>query len=90
MSNSTAAALALMAMGFGDYAQIARAAGLSVNDVKRIDLSDDQGIRQLGVVGMPFGEYFKLKSGVRCPRCNSSIQVVPCVACASRTFYGKN
>jgi len=76
-----AAVVALREMGVSDYAVIAAALSLTVEEVRRIDSADDPSIRRLCVEKIPYGEYFKLDEEIRCPRCNATIKVVPCVAC---------
>ena len=76
-----AAVVALMEMGITDYAEIAHAVGLTVEEVASIDLTEDASIRQLCVEKIPYGEYFKLDEEIRCPKCNAMIRVAPCVAC---------
>ena len=76
-----AAALALFQTGITTYATIAYAVGLTVDDVAYIDAAEEKVIRQLAIVGIPRGDYFRLRRKVRCPRCNSWITLAPCVAC---------
>ena len=76
-----AAVVALMEMGIADYAEIAHAVNLTVEEVACIDLTEDASIRQLCVEKIPYGEYFKLDEEIRCPKCNAMIRVAPCVAC---------
>jgi hypothetical protein len=78
-----AAAIALMEMGVSEYAVIARAVGLTVGEVERIDLVEDSAVRKLAVAGIPVGEWFRLDHRVRCPRCQAKVAVAPCVACRS-------
>jgi hypothetical protein len=80
----TAAALALMQIGVRDYAMIAAAVGLTEREIRRIDMAEDPLVRELGVHGIPLGEYFHLRSRVRCPRCLAWITVAPCVTCQVR------
>lgn len=78
---ATAVAMALIQMGVRDYAVIARAACLRVEDVRRIDMTEDCRVRQLGVAGIPHGVYFRLHERVRCPRCKALVKMAPCIAC---------
>lgn len=78
---STALVMALIQMGVSDYAVIAKAAGLHVADVRRIDMVEDRAVRQLGVAGIPHGVYFKLHEKVRCPKCKALVRMAPCIAC---------
>jgi len=80
----TGAALALMQIGIRDYGMIASAAGLTEREVKCIDMADDPQVKELGVRGIPFGQYFHLRQRVRCPKCAARITVAPCVACQIR------
>jgi len=83
LPHTSAAAIAVMEMGISDYSVIAGAVGLSEEEVEQIDMSDDSRIRKLGSRGIPFGEYFHLRSKIRCPKCSASITIAPCVACTS-------
>jgi len=76
-----AAVIALMEMGVSDYSVIAAALNLTIEEVQRIDSAEDPSIRRLCVEKIPYGEYFKLDEEIRCPKCNATIRVVPCVAC---------
>jgi hypothetical protein len=78
-----AATTAVMEMGIPDYAVIAEAVGLTVEEVRRIDSAEDSSVRQLAVAGIPVGEFFKLVARVRCPRCGNDVGVAPCVGCCS-------
>ena len=78
---STAMVMALIQMGVRDYAAIAGATGLRVQEVRRIDMAEDRLVRQLGVAGIPHGVCFKLHEKVRCPKCNALVRVAPCIAC---------
>jgi hypothetical protein len=80
---ATATAMALMQMGVRDYATIAGAVALSVDQIRRIDMAEERPIRQLGLVGIPHGVYFKLHETIRCPKCNALVKIAPCVACDS-------
>ena len=77
----TAAVLALIQMGVTSYTEIARAVGLSVDEVARIDAAEDKAVRQLATGGFPKGTYVRLQRKTRCPKCNSLVNLVPCVAC---------
>lgn len=79
----TAAAIAIIEMGISDYAVIAEAVGLTVDEVRRIDRAEESSVRQLAAVGIPVGEFFKLVHRVRCPRCHNKVSVAPCVGCCS-------
>lgn len=78
---STAVVMAMIQMGVSDYAVIARATGLRVADVRRIDMVEDCAVRQLGLAGIPHGVYFKLQEKVRCPKCKALVRMAPCIAC---------
>jgi hypothetical protein len=78
-----AAAVALMEMGISEYSVIARAAGLTVEEVERVDMAEDSSVRQLAVTRIPVGESFKLEDYVRCPKCQAEVGLAPCVACRS-------
>jgi hypothetical protein len=78
---STALVMAMIQMGVSDYAVIAKAAGLHVAEVRRIDMVEDRAVRQLGLAGIPHGVYFKLHEKVRCPKCNALVRMAPCIAC---------
>jgi hypothetical protein len=78
-----AAAIAIMEMGISDHTVIARAVGLTVEEVERIDSAEDTSVRQLAVARIPIGEFFKLITHVRCPGCHNDVSVVPCVSCCS-------
>lgn len=76
-----AAALAVMQMGVTDHSAIAKAVGLTLDEVERIDKAQDASVRQLAVARIPPGESFKLINPVRCPKCEAEVSIVPCVAC---------
>jgi hypothetical protein len=78
-----AAAIAVMEMGVSEYPVIAHAVGLTVGEIKRIDLVEDATVKKLAVAGIPVGEWFRLDHLVRCPRCQAKVAVAPCVACRS-------
>jgi hypothetical protein len=78
-----AAAIAVMEMGISDYAVIAEAVGLTVKEVRRIDSAEESSVRELAAAGIPTGEFFKLATRVRCPRCHNNVGVAPCVGCCS-------
>ena len=78
-----AAAIAVMEMGISEYSVIARAVGLTVEEVERVDMAEDSSVRQLAVARIPVGESFKLDSYVRCPKCQAEVGLAPCVACRS-------
>ncbi len=82
-----AAAIAVMEMGVSDYSVIASAVGLTVEEVKRIDMAEDSPIRQLGCEGIPYGEYFTLEKDIRCPKCHAMVRFAPCVACDGPPKY---
>jgi len=82
-----AAAIAVMEMGVTDYSVIASAVGLTVDEVKRIDMAEDSPIRQLGCEGIPYGEYFTLEKVIRCPKCHAMVRFAPCVACDGPSKY---
>ncbi len=76
-----AAAIAVMEMGIREYAVIARAVGLSVKEIERIDMATDGLVRRLALIRIPIDETFKLEARVRCPRCQADVGLAPCVAC---------
>ncbi len=78
-----AAAIAVMEMGISEYSIIARAVGLTVEEVERVDTAEDACVRQLCMAGIPVGESFKLDNYVRCPKCRAEVGLAPCVACRS-------
>ncbi|HLA84284.1 MAG TPA: hypothetical protein VJL29_05790 [Thermoguttaceae bacterium] len=78
-----AAAIALMEMGISDYAVIAGAVGMTVEEVERVDMVEDPAIRQLALAGIPAGESFRLSRRVRCPKCQAKVGLAPCIACHS-------
>jgi len=78
-----AAAIAVMEMGISEYSVIARAVGLTVEEVQRVDMVEDSAVRQLALARIPVGESFKLDNRVRCPRCQAKVGLAPCVACRS-------
>jgi hypothetical protein len=75
------AVIALMQTGVMDYATIARATGLSEEEIERIDAAQEDHIRQLAVQGTARDVYYHLRCKITCPRCGSIIYLVPCVAC---------
>jgi hypothetical protein len=78
-----AAAIAVIEMGISEYSVIARAVGLTVEEVERVDMAEDASVRQLIVARIPIGESFKLDNRVRCPKCHAKVRLAPCVACHS-------
>jgi hypothetical protein len=76
-----AAAIAVMQMGISDYSVIAGAVGLTVEEIERIDLAEDPSVRELAVAGIPAGEFFRLDRRLRCPKCQATLSVAPCLAC---------
>ena len=78
-----AAAIAVMEMGISEYSVIARAVGLTVEEVERVDMVEDSAVRQLALAGIPVGESFKLDNRVRCPKCQAEVGLAPCIACRS-------
>ena len=78
-----AAAIAVMEMGISEYSVIAKAVGLTVKEVERVDMVEDSAVRQLALAGIPVGESFKLDNRVRCPKCQARVRLAPCVACHS-------
>ena len=84
VSRKFAAVIALMQMGISDFQLIAEAVDLGVDVVKRIDEAEDLAVRSLALIGIPNGEFFKLRVNVHCPRCNGRIHVAPRVLCAQR------
>jgi hypothetical protein len=78
-----AAAIAVMEMGICEYTVIARAVGLTVEEVRRVDAVEDSSVRQLALARIPAGEYFKLDNRVSCPKCRAKVGLAPCVACQS-------
>jgi len=77
-----AAAIAVMEMGISEYAVIAEAVGLTVEEVRTIDAAEDSSVRQLAVARIPLGEWFKLDKHLRCPKCHAELNLVPCIACS--------
>ena len=82
--HKVAAALAVIEMGIHDHQDIGDAVGLSLDEIAVIDRADDHNVRRLGVLGIPFGQFFNLRAAVRCPRCEAWVTVAPCVACDQR------
>ncbi len=78
-----AAAIAVMEMGVSEYSVIANAVGLTVEEIKRVDMVEDSAVRQLALARIPVGESFKLDNYVRCPKCEAKVGLAPCVACRS-------
>ena len=76
-----AAAIAVMEMGIREYAVIAGAVGLTIEEIERIDMVADSSVRQLAIARIPKGESFKLENAVRCPKCQAEVGIAPCVAC---------
>ena len=81
LPQKTAAVVAVMEMGVRDLSLIAEAVGLTLKEVRSIDLAEDEAVRRLSVCGIPAGEFFNLVRGIRCPRCGGTIFIAPCVAC---------
>ena len=78
-----AAAIAVMEMGISEYSVIARAVGLTVEEVERVDMVEESAVRQLALARIPVGESFKLDHRVRCPKCQAKVGLAPCIACRS-------
>jgi hypothetical protein len=70
-----------MAMGVSEYAVIAEAVGLTVDEVMEIDSAEDSLVRELAVSGIPSGEFFRLDQRVRCPKCQAKVDFAPCLLC---------
>ena len=81
------AAVAVMQMGFSDYAEIAAAVGLTDEEVRRIDMAEDAKVRQLAIDGVPPGKQFRLVRPLRCPKCRQRITIAPCIVCDGQTHY---
>ena len=81
---NVAAVIAVMQMGIMDHAVIAAAVGLDIERVEQIDAAEDSTIRRLAVEGIPCSARFKLRTHVRCPRCNWRVQTAPCIACTQQ------
>jgi hypothetical protein len=79
-----AAVIAVMEMGITDYSKIARAVGISVQEVQRIDRADDPLVRKLAGRRRQTRQYFTLARAIRCPKCSAKVTIAPCVACDSR------
>jgi hypothetical protein len=74
-------AVALMRMGFADYAEIAELVDLEIADVERIDEAADRRLRTWAVYGTPLGEFADLTRPVRCDGCGTLIDKAPCLRC---------
>ena len=83
-ASRTSMIIALMEMGVTDYDKIAGAVGATKDDVKLVDMAEDDKTRQLASKGTPEGTYFVLRKPIRCPRCEALLTLVPCVACQVR------
>jgi hypothetical protein len=70
-----------MEMGVSDYSEIAEAVGLTVEEVELVDKAEDLPVRQLAVAGIPPGQFFRLDSRLRCPKCQAKLGIAPCLAC---------
>lgn len=70
-----------MEMGIREYSVIARAVGLTVEEIERIDMAIDRSVRRLALIGIPIDAAFKLEARVRCPRCQADVGLAPCIAC---------
>jgi hypothetical protein len=70
-----------MEMGISEYRLIAEAVGLTEAEVGDIDTATDSSVRRLAVVGIPMGEFFKLDRRLRCPKCQATVVIAPCVSC---------
>ena len=81
----TIAAVALMRSGLRDHAEIARAVGLTDQQVAQIDLADSPAVRQLALEGIPEEFSYRLRAVVRCPHCHCRINVAPCMTCKIRS-----
>ena len=79
----SAAVVALMSMGVADYDVIGEAVGLTADEVQEIDMAEEATIRALCGAGIPLGEYFRLQTKVRCPRCSARTTIAPCAKCVS-------
>ena len=75
------AALAVMQMGFSDYAEIASAVGLSEEQVESIDMSEDVRIRSAAAHGLSPEKRYRLVRPLRCPKCRGRITIAPCLTC---------
>jgi hypothetical protein len=86
------AVVALIQSGVTHYTAIARATGLTEEEVRRIDEAKDEHVRELALRGTGRDVYYHLRSKITCPRCGSIVYLVPCVACtvAKSTGHSKN
>ena len=75
------AVIALIQAGVTNYTAIARATGLTEEDVRRIDEAKDEHVRELAQRDTGRDVYYHLRSKITCPRCGSIVYLVPCVAC---------
>jgi len=82
LPHRTEAVVALMQMGMSDYATIASSVGLSKEEVKQIDLSEDTRIRSLALNGVSADKPFRLLHPIRCPKCRGKITTAPCLVCS--------
>ena len=81
LSQQAMSVAAVLLEGIRDENLIARAVGLDVEEVRRIELANDLDVRKLAVAGLPKQFLFRLRKVVVCPRCGSRIFLVPCVSC---------
>ena len=81
LSKKVPTVMALLETGVSDAAAIAKAVGLPVEDVERIDAERDIHARSRAIEEFPRDTYYHLRSKIICPGCGSTIYLVPCVAC---------
>ena len=67
--------------GVTEPALIARAVGLSVEEVQAIESADDPGARWYAIRGFDDEFTHRLREQIKCPRCGCRIILVPCVNC---------
>ncbi len=81
LAKKSKAAIALMRGGITDPALIARAVGLSVEEVQAIESADDPRARWYAIWGFDDEFTHRLQEQIKCPRCGCRINLVPCVNC---------
>lgn len=76
-SRKVGAVLALLQTGVTQYATLAKATGLSVDDVQQVCADRDAHALEDSAAHV----YYHLRCNITCPVCGGHIYLVPCVAC---------
>jgi hypothetical protein len=88
LSDKVMAVMAMLQYGYHDLSLIAKATGMSVNEVRAIEIADDARIRRVAVEGIPPNRLYHIRHAIKCRLCGSRINLVPCVRCHHLPEFG--